>query len=829
MKEWQKKFIDNISNKIKPEHLTTNVNRTGLLNTIEKSNDSLLELLYLKSTRDTEKILLNYTKLKKQNELKQKRANIAKQLKQNYADRKATIVKQEPTIKFSPMQVSNFQCSMDLKQTIDLVKLFEMFVKIKPIVEYAPQKINIKLKKITLQKARFKPIAEFTTNYGMKRNINAPPQSIAISVDVNGYGANISIWKSGKISMMGSVISKNVTINTQKETINDEIKKVPKILQNYITQAMTDSLKKKVKETRFIFNNLAGMFTFNKNPVFIEKKIPTDNTFFKHARTKYTIDLRWMRFKQPKQRKIRSNKKQDNFVDYEAMGVNLPQYQNKVNQMMNQNNWKHEFKAELKKMPMLPLEMRNKKNIVHKFKGISYIPVFNRERNEQMFTILIATEKNSNGAVIKIQGMKGSQSNIGQRMIDAYRVTLSFLTWTYNIEYSKGNKRNTIDLAPKKISNKTSKMTTSCPTNKRPDPYTFEGKCPNGYHVRPNKQGRPCCYKDPKSVTYMQSQILKAYKQAGIKIPESIKKMYLLKNNVNTKLTNKVKMAMINMPTRIEGGKLILGSRQCERYTKPELRDIAKRMGVLGSDRMKKDALCEAIKSKTKNKNITKRMGKTNLTVTVGGKERTLIVIDNTLKFIKTKGGWGQGMSCISFTQKQLVNVASQLNIATSSDPSKVLLCREITKHVLKIQKEANNKIKKLVKKNLNFSNLKNTRFLRYEELFDVELKKLSKGKIKSSPDFLKKTFNAFFTNLPTSEVRRGSKGQGSIYVMTTYKVNNKPNLVVPRIMPYGKWMEVKPYVFNKKNFSAAAVGVYRYSLDDFAKKAASHFKSFYN
>ena len=535
-----------------------------------------------------------------------------------------------------------------------------------------------------------------------------------------------------------------------------------------------------------------------------------------------------MTFKQPKKRKTRSDKKQEIAVDFEAMGINIGK--NASNDMMlNPNNWKANFLTELRKEPMMPMYMKNNKNKVYTFKGISYIPVYDQTGEKHLFTILISTEKNMDGAIIKIQGVKGSQGTIAQTMIDAYKVAISFLTWTYNMKYSSGNKKNSVKLSNRKetIGVQKTKMITSCPKNRQPNPYTFEGKCSKGFHVRPNKQGRPCCYKDPKNTTYMQAQITKAYKQAGIKIPESIKKMYVLKNNVNKNLSNNVKRAKVNMPTRIEGGKLILGTRQCERYTRDELRDVAKRMGVMGADKMKKVSLCESIKVKTKNKNITKRMGKTNLTFKIGGVERTLIVVDNTLKFIKLKGGSGQGMTCTSFPRQSLITLAGNLRIATSSKPSKVELCREITKHVQKIQNETNAKIKKVTKKNANFSNIRETRFLRYKELFDTELKKLSKGKIKSSPDFMKKTFNAFFTNLPTRESRGGSKGQGSVFVETVYKVNNKPNLVVPRKMRFGDWSKAKAYVYNKRNFSAAAVGVYRYSLDKFAKMAASHYKSF--
>ena len=178
------------------------------------------------------------------------------------------------------MQVSNFQCSMDTKQTIDLLTLFNKFTEINPVVEYKPAGVNVTLRKLTLQKARFKPLAEFSPNYGVKRNTNAPAQSLSVVVDVNVYRANITLWKSGKIVMIGSVISKNINIGTSADNVRNDINKVPSILQNYMTQAMTPAQKKKVMSSRYTYNNLTGMFTFNKNPDFIGKKPPTKDTFF---------------------------------------------------------------------------------------------------------------------------------------------------------------------------------------------------------------------------------------------------------------------------------------------------------------------------------------------------------------------------------------------------------------------------------------------------------------------------------------------------------------------------------------------------------------------
>ena len=821
MKEWQKKYIDEVKNKIQPKHIGTETNKNGFIETLEREDETLINMQYVKSQKNTVAVMRAYELAKRQNKLKIKRKKELNEARQKYVNRQGTFFTQSSSVKMSPMRITNFHCSLDTKQSFNLKTLFDKYTTLDQITTY--NDIKIELQKLTLQKARFKPLVEFNYNYGKKTNSNAEPQTLSMKLKINGHGTSISIWPNGKIFMMGSIISKNITLNTTKQNIGNDIKKVPKILQNYITLKMTDAQKKNVNATRFGFNNLAGMFTFNKNPDFISKKPPSKDTFYKHKRTGFVIDLNSMKFKQPKLRKERSNKKTEGGVNYEALGISLPSVTNKVNELQNPDDWKFALKADLKKNIVLPMEMRKKKNQIYKFKGISYIPVWNEDKTKQMFMILIATNKLAPGAIIKIQGVKGTQDTITQNIIDAYRITTHFLGWTFHMKYSKGNTNNVIKLDPKEFTIKKQEKHTSCPSDKRPNPYSFEGKCPNGYHVRPNKQGRPCCYKDQQNKAYMRSRIVEAYKQAGIKIPPSIKKMYLLKNNVNNKNTKTIKM-----PTRIEGGRLILGSKQCERYTKYELRDIAKRMGVVGVDKMKKAEICKEIKNKTKNRNITKHVGTNALTVKVAGSDRSMVMVGNTLKLIKTKGGSGQGMACISFTQQDLKNIAGKLGIGTSSTPSKTELCREITKYVLNYQKITNTKIKKVVITQNTFANSKNSKFLRYKDIFKAELHKLSKGKIKVSPEFLQKSFNAFFTTLPESEERGGSQGQGSVHLTATYKVNNKPNLVLPRRMRWGEWVKRKPYVYNKKNFSYAGLEVYKMSYDKFAKMAASHYKSFY-
>ena len=129
---------------------------------------------------------------------------------------------------------------------------------------------------------------------------------------------------------------------------------------------------------------------------------------------------------------------------------------------------------------------------------------------------------------------------------------------------------------------------TTCPIGKRPVPYGFQGKCPDGMYVAPNPQGQPCCYKIPLSLSYSKKKVMDAYSRANVKVPNNVRKLFGFGNNTNNKLNNVGRKMPMNLNMKYnktvgKGGKVVgfkIGSRQCSRYSKVALLDMVKRMGI---------------------------------------------------------------------------------------------------------------------------------------------------------------------------------------------------------------------------------------------------------
>ena len=192
-----------------------------------------------------------------------------------------------------------------------------------------------------------------------------------------------------------------------------------------------------------------------------------------------------------------------------------------------------------------------------------------------------------------------------------------------------------------------------------------------GMYIKPNPQGQPCCYKIPSSTSYSKSKVANAYKKADVKIPENVKEIFDLANRNNalantTHSSNKNFIKVFNDPTinnayiedmnrllnawkskrvsnnslwtlrtrpgakakfedpmalnaviaKARGRKvwhvpdvseLKLGTRQCTRYTKVALMDIAKRLNIIEArPNMKKEVLCHLIRKATRGTNANK-------------------------------------------------------------------------------------------------------------------------------------------------------------------------------------------------------------------------------
>tara|TARA_R110001592_G_scaffold222699_3_gene477947 strand:- start:21561 stop:23171 length:1611 start_codon:yes stop_codon:yes gene_type:complete len=148
---------------------------------------------------------------------------------------------------------------------------------------------------------------------------------------------------------------------------------------------------------------------------------------------------------------------------------------------------------------------------------------------------------------------------------------------------------------------------TTCPKGHRPEPYSFQGRCPKPDHyVRPNPQGQPCCYKIPRSLKYSANKVKAAYNKAGVKVPANVRRIFGFGTNTNNK-PNNVTSANLTITVRNDPKSgFMIGSRQAKRYTREGLHNIAKRMKIAGiNGTMTKDNLINEIKKSNKAKNVS--------------------------------------------------------------------------------------------------------------------------------------------------------------------------------------------------------------------------------
>ena len=309
---------------------------------------------------------------------------------------------------------------------------------------------------------------------------------------------------------------------------------------------------------------------------------------------------------------------------------------------------------------------------------------------------------------------------------------------------SKITKRVTNTAAPEVL-----KRGTTCPKSRCPEPYSFQGKCPKkDQYVRPNPQGQPCCYKIPKNATYIQNKVKNAYKRANVKVPNAVKNIFNVPNRVNgrnntTSSSNQNFIRTHNDPTitnayitnmnrllnaykakrknpaglwiikTVRGdkfefpmkeedlikkargradwyepdvSKFMIRTRQCTRYTKVGLYDIAKRLGLTSiKPNMKKTELCHIIRKKVRGTvmNTTKTASAGGLmavtvkdtgkrgdidraitgkdtTLRIGARDAATFPIDKLLDFARQLGMRGP----IPPNKTTVIGIISELSIA---------------------------------------------------------------------------------------------------------------------------------------------------------------------
>jgi hypothetical protein len=178
-----------------------------------------------------------------------------------------------------------------------------------------------------------------------------------------------------------------------------------------------------------------------------------------------------------------------------------------------------------------------------------------------------------------------------------------------------------IKISKKQVNSARRKNSSTCPKNRQPP-------CKSGFEERKNKKGFTCCYKIPKT------------KKKAVVAPRG-----------NT-------LPVIN-------GNMI-GKRRCDRYSQPELYDIAKRLGIVNIKKTtKKEDLCAMIK----------KVGSEKAQVAAfknGGKEYRLTGSGNTFRV-------GKKMAKL-YTKDDLMRFAKIMKVNVNAKNDKMTIVKKLEK-----------------------------------------------------------------------------------------------------------------------------------------------------
>jgi len=149
------------------------------------------------------------------------------------------------------------------------------------------------------------------------------------------------------------------------------------------------------------------------------------------------------------------------------------------------------------------------------------------------------------------------------------------------------------------------------------------------------------------------------YDNGEVSLTASVPKK-LVKKVVSSK---KKKTVSLNKNQRVA---LKVDSKQCMRMAKPDLVDLAKKLGVVGITKStKKDEICKKIKALTNTKTATFKNTNKKKNVTLSG-------TGNTFKV-------GRGV-CTGYSKTELLRVAGILKIKLDAKETKATLCKKIEK-----------------------------------------------------------------------------------------------------------------------------------------------------
>jgi len=241
-----------------------------------------------------------------------------------------------------------------------------------------------------------------------------------------------------------------------------------------------------------------------------------------------------------------------------------------------------------------------------------------------------------------------------------------------------------------------SRRGTTCPPGKRPVPYSFSGKCPDGMYVRPNPQKQPCCYKIPKQRAYYRSKIRNVYAAAGVAVPNSVANLFGVSRNKNLGLSNLnknitnvgVKNVITKTKARVRQSNgtmktintIKIGSRQCIRYSKQQIMNLLLSIGYAtnGLEKKPKEELCEILARQLKNNNVNRTNSK--YVPKVGAK-------------LLTKTGAGElvigDRQCLGYSKNELQKFCKNLGIKFDG-LTRQEMCGRIEEYRQKMQNKLN-------------------------------------------------------------------------------------------------------------------------------------------
>jgi hypothetical protein len=214
------------------------------------------------------------------------------------------------------------------------------------------------------------------------------------------------------------------------------------------------------------------------------------------------------------------------------------------------------------------------------------------------FSLVIA----KNG-LVQVQGTTDLKRayNVSKKFFEALKDD-DFLTISGNADISlkKAKQTKIAQRLNNQMAPNVTRRGTTCPKARcpKPDPFSFGSACEEGYYVKPNPQGHPCCYSIPKSTKYSKNKVEDAYLKAGVRIPNSVRQQFAFNRATVNRPVN-----IANQNSRLEVRAFVnnksgfkIDSRQCLRYTKTKLVDIASRLRIPLPSKLTKPILCDLIK-----------------------------------------------------------------------------------------------------------------------------------------------------------------------------------------------------------------------------------------